>query len=112
MSARHYHLRLLVLLRLAPGLLGQNTRLPDTAPVGFMRNEGCVTKLRRSIGLLELHCRSASADQIEDQHYYRDDDQQVNQVAANSPEETQQPKNEKNDKDRPKHDKPPSLSSC
>lgn len=30
----------------------------------------------------------APAEQIEDQHYYCDDDQQVNQIAADSADET------------------------
>jgi hypothetical protein len=52
----------------------------------------------------------APAEQIEDQHYYCDDDQQVNQVAADASDKTQQPQNEKNNDDCPKHGKPPSLS--
>jgi hypothetical protein len=52
----------------------------------------------------------ATAEQIEDQDYYCDNNQQVNQVAADAADKTQQPQNEKNDEDCPKHGTPPSLS--
>jgi hypothetical protein len=58
----------------------------------------------------ELDHGPATAEQIEDQHYYCDDDQQVNQVAADAADKTQQPQNEKNNENCPKHGIPPSLS--
>jgi hypothetical protein len=59
--------------------------------------------------LLELDNGTATAKQVEDQHYYCDDDQQVNQVAADAADKSQQPQNEKNNEDCPKHGTPPKL---
>jgi hypothetical protein len=47
---------------------------------------------------------STARDQVVDQHDYRDYDQNVNQAATDVERESQEPQNEKNYKDRPKHD--------
>ena len=56
-----------------------------------------------------LEHSSATAEQVEDQHDERNDDQQVDQVSTNAADETQQPQNENYDEDCPKHSRPPGF---
>jgi hypothetical protein len=59
---------------------------------------------------LALDHGPATAEQVEEQHDYGDDEQQMHQVAAEAADKTQQPQNEKNNEDCPKHNTPPSLN--
>jgi len=57
--------------------------------------------------LVVLERCAATAQQVEDQHYERNDDQQVDKVSTNAADETQQPQNENYYEDSPKHKRPP-----
>jgi hypothetical protein len=50
-----------------------------------------------------LDC-SSTADQIEDEHNDRDHDEQVNEGAADMEREAEEPQNQQDDKDCPKHE--------
>jgi hypothetical protein len=51
--------------------------------------------------------RSPTANQLDNQDDHRDHEQQMNVSAENvEADETQQPKNQQNNKDSPKHKKP------
>jgi hypothetical protein len=60
---------------------------------------------------------SAPGDQVVDQYDYRDHDQNVDQAATDMEGESQEPQNEENYKDCPKHDcsfamRAPGISAC
>jgi hypothetical protein len=51
----------------------------------------------------QLDCDPATADQLEDEHDRSDDQQQMDQVATHSTEQSQQPEHDKYCNDRPQH---------
>lgn len=61
--------------------------------------------------VFRLDDASAAAQQVEDQHYYRNHKQQVNQRATDTAEHPQQPQNQQNNYNCPKHSAPPGVST-
>jgi hypothetical protein len=60
--------------------------------------------------VLALDRPPATAEQVEDQHYRRNNEQQVNQPGSNVADQAQEPQKDKKNDDCPKHIPPPDLS--
>jgi hypothetical protein len=58
---------------------------------------------RQNIKAQTLDRSSASSDQLQNQNYYGNHQQQMNQAATNAADETQQPQNQQYQQNCPKH---------
>jgi hypothetical protein len=75
------------------------------------QESGLQTLAERSLSARLDHA-PATADQVENQHNDRGNDQQMNQPTADAADKPQQPQNQQNDHDCPKHNSPPGVGSC
>jgi hypothetical protein len=92
--------------------------MSPTAPKASIQNKPfiaavnrCATqKQRQGRGFSEYClCDAPTAYQVDDQHYERNHQQQVNQAAGDMKAKAKQPQNQKHYENCPKHDRSPSL---